>query len=153
MSVVDGKIRVYLDNCCYNRPYDDQTQLRISLETQAKLFIQEQIILGRIELASSYVLNAENSMNRILSKRENIKRFINENTKVYVSVRHRQEVENQAAQIMKTGVKFLDACHIACALLGKCDYFLSTDDRLLKYRNSSITILNPVDFLKEMEDS
>lgn len=30
-------MRVYLDNCCYNRPYDDQTQLRISLESQAKL--------------------------------------------------------------------------------------------------------------------
>jgi hypothetical protein len=21
-------MRVYLDNCCYNRPYDDQTQIR-----------------------------------------------------------------------------------------------------------------------------
>ena len=29
--------RVYLDNCCYNRPYDDQSQVRISLESQAKL--------------------------------------------------------------------------------------------------------------------
>ena len=34
-------MRVYLDNCCYNRPYDDQTQLRISLESQAKLYVQE----------------------------------------------------------------------------------------------------------------
>ena len=33
-------MRVYLDNCCYNRPYDDQTQLRISLESQAKLYVQ-----------------------------------------------------------------------------------------------------------------
>ena len=29
------KLRIYLDNCCFNRPYDDQSQLRISLETQA----------------------------------------------------------------------------------------------------------------------
>ena len=29
--------KVYLDNCCYNRPYDDQTQLRIELETKAKI--------------------------------------------------------------------------------------------------------------------
>ena len=34
----DGYLKVYLDNCCYNRPYDDQSQLRISLETQAKLY-------------------------------------------------------------------------------------------------------------------
>lgn len=36
-------MKVYLDNCCYNRPYDDQTQIRISLETQAKLYIQDLI--------------------------------------------------------------------------------------------------------------
>ena len=30
------KLRIYLDNCCFNRPYDDQSQLRISLETQAR---------------------------------------------------------------------------------------------------------------------
>jgi hypothetical protein len=36
-------MRVYLDNCCYNRPYDNQSQLRISLETQAKLYIQQLI--------------------------------------------------------------------------------------------------------------
>lgn len=36
-------MRIYPDNCCYNRPYDDQTQTRISLEAQAKLHIQEQI--------------------------------------------------------------------------------------------------------------
>jgi len=33
-------MRVYLDNCCFNRPYDDQMQLKIELETKAKLFIQ-----------------------------------------------------------------------------------------------------------------
>ena len=49
-------VRVYLDNCCYNRPYDDQSQPRISLEAQAKLFVQERIKNGTIELASSYML-------------------------------------------------------------------------------------------------
>ncbi len=27
--------RIYLDACCLNRPFDDQTQPRIALETQA----------------------------------------------------------------------------------------------------------------------
>ena len=30
-------MKIYLDNCCYNRPYDDQSYLSISLETQAKM--------------------------------------------------------------------------------------------------------------------
>jgi len=28
---------IYLDNCCYNRPFDDQSQLRVRLEAEAKL--------------------------------------------------------------------------------------------------------------------
>jgi hypothetical protein len=35
---------IYLDNCSYNRPFDDQNQIRISIETEAKIYIQEQII-------------------------------------------------------------------------------------------------------------
>ncbi len=144
-------MRIYLDNCCYNRPYDDQSQLRISLETQAKLFIQERITAGKIELVSSYVLIAENSMNRILSKRANIRNFISKHTKYYVSISHKDEIESKAAQIMLHGVKFVDACHVACAVFAECDYFLSTDYRLLKYQTDKIKLLNPIDFLLETE--
>ena len=28
-------MKVYLDNCCYNRPYDDLDDLPVSLESQA----------------------------------------------------------------------------------------------------------------------
>lgn len=58
-------LRIYLDNCCYNRPYDNQTQLRISLESQAKIFIQNAFKLKKIELASSFVLQYENRKNNI----------------------------------------------------------------------------------------
>lgn len=34
-------MRIYLDNCSYNRPYDNQSQMKIYLETQAKLHIQD----------------------------------------------------------------------------------------------------------------
>ncbi|MBR1657382.1 MAG: hypothetical protein IJ697_02815 [Synergistaceae bacterium] len=143
-------MRIYLDNCCYNRPYDDQSQIRISLETQAKLFIQKQVESGRIELVSSYVLTAENSMNRILSKQENIRNFISRNSKYYVSISHKNEIENIAAEIMLNGVKFIDACHVACAVFAECGYFLSTDYRLLKYKTDKIKLLNPIDFLLEL---
>ena len=56
-------MRVYLDNCCYNRPYDDQSQLRISLESQAKMAIQMLIRQGKIELVTSYMTIFENSEN------------------------------------------------------------------------------------------
>jgi len=40
------KLTIYLDNCCYNRPCDYQSQAKIVLETLAKLYIQE-LVLNR----------------------------------------------------------------------------------------------------------
>lgn len=62
-------MKVYLDNCCYNRPYDDQTQIRIHLETEAKLHIQDMIKNGEFALVTSYVLEYENGKNRFSHKR------------------------------------------------------------------------------------
>jgi len=33
-------MRIYLDNCSFKRPFDAQLQLKIKLETEAKLSIQ-----------------------------------------------------------------------------------------------------------------
>ena len=46
-------MRVYLDNCCFNRPFDDQTPLSIRLETEAKLYVQDQIKNGALSLGWS----------------------------------------------------------------------------------------------------
>ena len=79
------KLRSYLDNCAYNRPYDDQSQIKIELETQAKLEIQRQIRDGEVELSASYILVAENTANKFDAKRNDIQSFIDDNTYVYVS--------------------------------------------------------------------
>lgn len=47
-------MRVYLDNCCFNRPFDDQTQTRIRLEAEAKLDIQQRVTEKQIELTWSF---------------------------------------------------------------------------------------------------
>lgn len=52
------------DCCCFNRPYDKQKQLRISLETQAKVDIQHRIANGDLDLVVSTMLFQENSMNK-----------------------------------------------------------------------------------------
>jgi len=43
-------MRIYLDNCCFNRPFDDQIQMKVRLETEAKLFIQDQILKGKVTI-------------------------------------------------------------------------------------------------------
>ncbi len=53
-------MKIYLDNCCYNRPFDDQSQIKINLEAQAKLYIQAKIREGAYDLVWSYILDYEN---------------------------------------------------------------------------------------------
>ena len=65
-------MKIYLDNCCFNRPFDDQSQLRILLESEAKLRIQENIRSGIFELVWSYILDYENSQNPFRERREQI---------------------------------------------------------------------------------
>ena len=62
-------MKVYLDNCCLNRPFDDQTQLRIRLESEAKLKVQEEIRAGKLQLAWSYILDYENRKNPLQESR------------------------------------------------------------------------------------
>ncbi len=117
------KIRLYLDNCCFNRPYDDQTQARINLEAQAKLYIQRQIVDKKFEFVYSYMSRYENSQNPFKIRREAISRFF-KNACYYVSEDYADEIQKKAAEIMKTGIKAKDAIHIACAIFGKADFFL-----------------------------
>ena len=144
-------MRIYFDNCCYNRPYDDQTQIRISLEAQAKIFIQNAIKRDKIELATSYILVYENNKNPFPDSRKTIADFINEFTSIFIDIDQVNEVILLAAKIMQTGIKELDASHLACAILADCDYFLTTDDRVLKFQSNKIKVVNPIEFLKVLE--
>ena len=79
--------------------------------------------------------------------------FINEYAREDVIIDITPEIKEEAHNIMATGIKLYDAYHIACAVHAGCDYFLSTDKRLLKYTTDKVKILNPIDFIKEMENS
>ena len=147
-----SKVRVYLDNCAYNRPYDDQSQAKIELETQAKLKIQRLIKNRQIELVSSYMSLYECGENPDQSKAALITDFINSYSSAHVSIDHKADIEEKAAEIMKTGIKFKDACHIASAIYAKADYLISTDSRLLKYNTDKTKLMNPIDFFFEEEE-
>ena len=54
---------------------------------------------------------------------------------------------------MATGIKYKDACHVASAMIAGCEYLITTDKRLLKYKSEKLKIINPVQFVDEMEDN
>ena len=139
------KHRIYLDNCCFNRPYDDQLQLLIHLETEAKLFIQQAVLQKTFELAWSYMLDYENAANPYQNRRLSISKW---KKKAVVDIDVSDTVVAHAKEIMRQNIKNKDALHIACAIEAKCDYFLSTDKKLLKATIDKINIMSPIDFIK-----
>ena len=84
-------------------------------------------------------------------RRNTIFSFLEENTFGYVGDNCKEIVEKKASKIMKTGVKFKDACHVASAIYAKCEYFISTDVRLLKYHTNEIKMVTPLEFITDME--
>ena len=124
------KIRVYLDNCAYNRPFDDQTQIKITLETEAKRHIQRLITEKAIDLVYSYVNRLENDDNPFAARKNLITEFFKKST-FFIDSNHAKAIEEKAVDIMKSGVKPRDALHIACATEGGCDFFITTDKPLL----------------------
>lgn len=63
---------LYLDLNCFNRPFDDQGQERISLETAAVFSILQRINEGLDDLAWSEVLDFENAQHPMPDRRTEI---------------------------------------------------------------------------------
>ena len=139
-----GRIKVYLDNCCYNRPFDDQSQLRISLETQAKLFVQSLISDERIDLVMSYINNYENNNNPFENRKYLISRF-SQKAKYYIV--ESNEILLKSYEITKAGIKPTDALHLASAIISNADFFLTVDDQVLKYKTDELEIMDPIKFV------
>jgi len=146
------KKRIYLDNCCYNRPYDNQLYETIRLEAEAKLYIQDHIRSGAIELVWSFILHFENSANPYEERKEAIYEWKNiaiENVKAEEPVRdYAKKLESSY------GIKPKDALHLACAIKSKCEYFLTTDRVILKKvsKLEEIVVISPIEFIIVWEE-
>jgi len=142
-------MRVYLDNCCFNRPFDDQTMVRIRLESEATIHVQRMIRAGELELAWSYILDYENGANPFEERRTAIDRWKAHAT---ADVEETPEVLDKATELSELGVKSKDALHVACAIYAQCEYFLTTDDALLKKGQAipEVKIIDPPAFIREV---
>jgi len=143
---------IYLDSCTYNRPYDDHSQLRIHLEALSKMQIQKEIAQGKHRLVTSIVLDYENSRNRDETSASKIQHFMDDNSSSYVDENVFETLISLRNEIISEGLKTADASHVACAIHAGCDYFITTDDRILKFKDRRINVISPVDFLSLEEE-
>jgi len=138
-------MKIYLDNCCFNRPFDDQASLIICLETEAKLHVQELVRQGELELLWSFVLDYENGQNPFEEVRNRIAEW---KTLAVADCNLSDEIAVKASGLMKLGLKQMDASHVACAIHLGANYFLTTDKKVLNKQITEIECLNPIDFIR-----
>ena len=142
-------MRVYLDNCCYNRPFDEQAQLRVRLETEAKMEIQSQMRLGILEYVWSEMLTGEVCDSPYVNLREKILLWRLGAIK-YVEIT--EEIIVRAEGFMRIGIKSSDAIHLSCAVEADCDWFFTVDKGILKKVSQigNMRVANPIDYVKEL---
>ena len=142
------KKRLYLDNCSFNRPYDDQSLLKNYLEAEAKVYIQKEILQGKYELVWSYIMDYEVLFNPFIDRKNQIMKWKNI---AVADIDESEKIIKKANEIIKKNIKTKDALHIACAIEAKCNYFITTDDKILNKPTEDIIIVDPISFVKMME--
>lgn len=143
-------MKVYLDTSVYNRPYDDQTQAKIYLETQAVLIILNLIETQKIQSINSSVLKYEISKHPFPLVKKAIQTYLNQ-TSFFQPLN--ETIKQRAQQLETKGIKPIDALHIASFEASNGDYFVTCDKRLLnRCQTLNISAINPIDFIEEIDD-
>ena len=143
-------MKVYLDICCFNRPFDDQSSLIVYLETEAKLHVQELIRQGDLTLCWSFVMDYENAANPFEEVRNRITQW---KTLAHHDCELTDSIATKAAELMSFGLRQMDASHVACAIALDADFFLTTDKKVLNKQIAGISIMNPIDFVRRYLDA
>jgi predicted nucleic acid-binding protein len=146
------KYKIYLDICCLNRPFDDQTQPRIYLETQSVMTIINQCQSVNWKMINSSALIAELNQTPDIERLQNVKKLL---AIAKIKVITGLWIQERAAELQIMGFSSYDATHIASAERSQADIFLTTDDRLIKkaQKNSqsiTVNINNPMQWLAQV---
>ena len=118
-------MKLYLDLCVYNRPFDYQGHDRVALETSIFTYIIEKIETGVYILVASDALIYENNKNPDRLR----------NTRIATYFKLAQEfIETNNSDIDRVkllkgfGFSDIDALHISLAERSHADYFVTCDD-------------------------
>lgn len=144
-------MRLYLDCCCYNRPFDDLSQSRVSYESKAILSIIDEAIQTGVIILGSSILNSEIDNIKDLNKQFKIWALY-QAASVFIPLS--EEIVELAEKIRsKTSIHFNDSLHLASAEFGNADFFFTTDDKLIKACqkiNLNVHVINPLVYYMEM---
>lgn len=113
---------LYLDACCLNRPFDDQTSERVHLESEAVLLILKRIESGEWQWIASEALSYEINQTPDKERRSRLLAVLSGATR---SISIEEKEKGRAGELAKLGFRSFDAMHLACAESGNADIFLT----------------------------
>lgn len=145
-------MKIYLDVCCLNRPFDDQTQDRVHLESEAVIAILRNMESNKWVWISSTVVLFEVNRAPSLDRRRRLLKLCDQASSI---VKLDEEIYAAANTFKKIGFRSYDALHLACAKKANVEIFLSTDDKLIKKAIKNIAVTgvkasNPLTWLQEI---
>ncbi len=145
-------MKIYLDACCLNRPFDDQRQARIRLEAEAISLILQNFHQRKWEWVGSEALVYELEQTVDVERRERLLLLAGQS---YQVVEITEKILNRAEKLEASGFDSYDAIHLACAEHANVDVFLTTDDNIQKVSNRNkevfaFVVENPVKWLEEV---
>jgi predicted nucleic acid-binding protein len=151
-AILTGMTKIYLDACCLNRPFDDQRQPRIRLESEAIALILEKFRQREWEWIGSEVLSYELGQTADSERKERLLLLARQS---HQSIEITEEILDRAEKLETLDFDSYDAIHLASAESVKVDVFLTTDDRMQKIANRnkivfSFVIVNPAKWLEEV---
>jgi hypothetical protein len=137
--------------CCLKRPFDDQSQPRIHLESEAVLALLG-AAPGAIEFLRSAALELENDHNPLAHRAAKVRLWLEALPPLNVPD---APLGGRTGELTALGFKSFDALHIASAELLGADAFCTCDDRLLAAarRHASalpVRVVGPIDLVREI---
>ena len=146
----DEVLKIYLDVCCLQRPFDDQRQVRVHLEAEAVKLILVQVEAGELIWIGSEVIEYEIAQNP--DPERALKAML---LAAYVGIRVSVGADEsaRASELELLGFTGFDALHLACAESAGAAVFLTTDDKLLKGAarlgdDIRVQVANPLEWLR-----
>ena len=141
-------MRVYLDICAIQRPFDDQSQPRVRAEAEAVLSLLDLRKAGSVSLVTSGAHIVEIAKCPFPDRRAHVEDVMAVSD-VYAS--GGPAVFQRAQAYQTRGVKRLDAIHLASAVEAGADFFCTTDDRLLKRGREAdsdrVAVVSPLELI------
>lgn len=145
-------MRIYLDCCSLQRPFDDKSQPRIAVEAEAVLVILTMCESGQLKLISSDALQFEIGRIPEQSRKDEALTILKIAKE---TVELTPELEVLAKRLNASGLKPLDALHLASASISKADYFCTRDDKLIKKAKSiyglNTSIVSPTELVMGLD--